>query len=147
MYADLQGKQSPGGGTIPSEIVITAERPDLVIVDRLTREVKIFELTVPFDNRIAAAHQLKMEKYSSLSSDIHEARWFCHLYAIEIGSRGLITKENKTNFTSLVSLSTKQKPRHILANLSKLAVLGSYKIFLSRKDQWTNPGIINITTR
>ena len=39
----------------------------------------------------------------------------------------------------------KLKPRHVLANLSKLAVLGSYKLFLSRKEKWISPGTMKIT--
>ena len=39
VYADLPDKQAPGGGTIPSDIVVTAERPDLVIVNKNTKEV------------------------------------------------------------------------------------------------------------
>ena len=144
VYADLPNKQAPGGGTIPPDIVVTAERPDLVIVNKSTKEVQIYELTVPFDNRIQAAHELKIEKYSPLCTDIFQAGWICHLNAIEIGSRGLITKQNKADIRGLIKPLKKQKPRHILANLSKLAVLGSYKVFLSRKEKWTNPGTMKI---
>ena len=144
VYADLPNKQAPGGGTIPPDVVVTAERPDLVIVNKSTKEVQIYELTVPFDNRIQAAHELKIEKYSPLCTDIFQAGWICHLNAIEIGSRGLITKQNKADIRGLIKPLKKQKPRHILANLSKLAVLGSYKLFLSRKEKWTNPGTMKI---
>ena len=145
VYADLPDKQAPGGGTIPSDIVVTAERPDLVIVNKDMKEVQIYELTVPFDNRIDAAHELKMEKYSALCADIFQAGWICHLNAIEIGSRGLITKQNKADLRGLIKPLKKQKPRHVLANLSKLAVLGSYKLFLSRKEEWISPGTMKIT--
>ena len=87
----------------------------------------------------------KMEKYSALCADIFQAGWICHLNAIEIGARGLITKQNKADLRGLLKPLKKQKPRHVLANLSKLAVLGSYKLFLSRKEEWISPGTMKIT--
>ena len=44
----------------------------------------------------------KVEKYSPLSSDIEEKGYTCKLICFEVGSRGLITKGNKQNISTLL---------------------------------------------
>jgi hypothetical protein len=34
LYCDLDGLQAPGGGSIPADVMVQAQRPDLVIVDQ-----------------------------------------------------------------------------------------------------------------
>ena len=34
VFADLPGKGAPGGGTVPADIVVTSERPDIVVVEK-----------------------------------------------------------------------------------------------------------------
>jgi hypothetical protein len=34
LYCDLDGLQAPAGGSIPADVMVQAQRPDLVIVDR-----------------------------------------------------------------------------------------------------------------
>ena len=34
LYCDLDGLQAPGGGSIPADVMVQAQRPDLVIIDR-----------------------------------------------------------------------------------------------------------------
>ena len=59
---------------VSSDIVVTAERPDLVRVNKDIKDVQIY------DNRIKATHHLKIVgKYSALCADIFQARWICHL--------------------------------------------------------------------
>ena len=58
-----------GGGTLPRDIIATAQRPDLVILNRGTEEeeeeeeeeVLIFKLTVPWDNNVETAHNLRQD--------------------------------------------------------------------------------------
>ena len=45
LYADLHGYSLPNGDTVPPEIVATALRPDIVLVDSITGDVELFELT------------------------------------------------------------------------------------------------------
>jgi hypothetical protein len=35
LYCDLEGLQAPGGRSIPADVMVQAQRPDLVIIDRL----------------------------------------------------------------------------------------------------------------
>ena len=60
IYADIEHHKI-NGGTIPSNIVPTGQRPDLVIVETLEESTKIslVELTVPFERNIDAAIKRK----------------------------------------------------------------------------------------
>ena len=64
MYADIPSHSLPGGGTVPPpHLLVTAEKPDLVIIDRMEEKVDIFELTVPLETNIKNANTQKMNKY------------------------------------------------------------------------------------
>ena len=56
VFADLPG-QRINGGTIPPNIVPTAEKPDLVVHDKENNTVLICELTVPFEINIETARE------------------------------------------------------------------------------------------
>jgi hypothetical protein len=50
LYCDLDGSQAPGGGFIPADIMVQAQRPDLVIVYRSVYgrfRIALVELTCP----------------------------------------------------------------------------------------------------
>ena len=70
LYCDLTGRGAGGGGTLPQDILATAQRPDLVILNRTSKEVVIFELTVPWDMNVETAHNFKQDKYASLVNDL-----------------------------------------------------------------------------
>ena len=48
LFADLPGHQI-NGGSIPADIVSTSQRPDRVIINRKTKEISLFELSVSFE--------------------------------------------------------------------------------------------------
>ena len=47
MYADIPFHTLPGGGTV--HLLVTAQKPDLIIIDRMEEKMDIFELTVPLE--------------------------------------------------------------------------------------------------
>ena len=138
VYCDLP-KLNLNGQTIPPNVVPTKQIPDLVII----REniINIVELTIPFELNIVESHQRKVDKYSSLVNDIENRNYKVFYYAIEIGSRGHINKENTNRIkTFLKSISNKYKWVPIRNNLSKLALLGSFAIYHSKNDPiWCKP--------
>ena len=71
MYADLEGLRV-NGVTIPPDLAVSAQKPDLVIVKRKSKEVKLVELTVPWDssNNMAAAVQRKTDRYQGIATEI-----------------------------------------------------------------------------
>ena len=50
MYIDVQGHKI-NGGTLPPDIVVTSNCPDIVLVDR-DKEILLAELTCPFETNI-----------------------------------------------------------------------------------------------
>ena len=89
-----------GGSTIPIDIIITQQRPDLVLIDRKNKKLTIMELSIPFETNIDSTHAIKLERYRQLISDIEQNNYCVKYYPIEIGSRGLISKDNEARLKS-----------------------------------------------
>ena len=103
IYADIENN-TVGGGTIPPDIIATAQKPDIVLYWRKDKRIILFELSVPFEPNISKAHLTKIDRYSSLVSDICDVGTECSLIAVEIGSRGLIDADNKNRLIRLLKL-------------------------------------------
>ena len=74
VFADLDGFKV-NGTTIPANIIATTKRPDLVVIETTERKehVKLFELTVPFEQNIEQAMLRKVERYDSLQREIRDS--------------------------------------------------------------------------
>ena len=75
--------------TVPADIVTTPLRPDIVVIQRRERKIKLVELTVPFESNFLAAMERKAERYSPLVADIEAKGYKCQFFSIEVGSRGI----------------------------------------------------------
>ena len=99
-YSDIQGK-TIGGGTIPPDILVTAEKPDIVIIDPMLASpsgkpfITIIELTCPWEERLDQAREHKTEKYSSLIQNITDTGHPVQFIPLDIGVRGIVKKKNK----------------------------------------------------
>ena len=137
---DIEGHQTQGGGTIPPEIVITTLKPDIVIIDKKSKSLEIFELTVPGESRISISHNLKLGKYQHFETDIHTYK--VSVLPFEIGSStGYISRENKTSLARLHRFCKRDiKLKNFKNNISTIAILGSYFIFNNRNiETWHTP--------
>ena len=116
----------------------------IVIIDRTNNIVELLELTVSFEPNMANARKRKEEKYSSLVSDIENNGFRCKLTCFEVGSRGLITKENRQRLIKLIKwASFTQKTRQHINQISKIVILTSYAIYNARRDPtWTMPKLL-----
>ena len=136
-HSDLEGCKV-GGGSIPPEIIVTSQRPDLVILDKrkTQTEIHLVELTVPFDTieGIERARERKSERYAALASDIREQGLKCHLHTLEIGTRGYISPRNRGTITHLCKIAGERKVKEVLSNCSKQALLGSKAIYNARNS-------------
>ena len=101
LFVDIPGHTN-NGGTIPCDIVPTAERPDIVIIDRSVKKIVLGELTASFEPNMMGARKRKVEKYAQLVADIRDQGYICELVCFEVGSRGLITKENQGNISRIM---------------------------------------------
>ena len=96
LYADLPGCRIRGG-TIPPNVMPTTEKPDIVLhfPEEEQQKVVLIELTVPFEPNIRKARERKLERYCQLNHDIKANNIESHLICFEIGSRGVVSKDNK----------------------------------------------------
>jgi hypothetical protein len=58
------------GGTLPPDILVTSQRPDLVLINCQTGSIIIFELTCLWDSNVDRSHEYKCNKYSALITDL-----------------------------------------------------------------------------
>jgi hypothetical protein len=73
LYCDLDGFQAPGGGLIPADVMVQAQRPDLVIVDRSVYSrfrTALVELTFPWDTDGKRAKKHKNTRYVDLKEEM-----------------------------------------------------------------------------
>ena len=146
LFCDLPGQFS-GISTIPTDIVVTSLKPDISIVNYSDKSCTIIELTVPFDSNIVKANERKSKKSDNLVQDIEENNFTVDFYAIEISSRGLITKDNKLRFNKIIKdlkLNTgKKQENELFKTMQKIAIVASYIIFHSKYDnEWYDPKLI-----
>ena len=140
MYADIEG-HTIGGGTIPPDILVTSEKPDIVIINRhqTPPSITIIELTVPWEERLEISRTLKTNKYSPLTNDILGTGFSVDFIPLEVGVRGIITKQNKASLKSIHHFMKDIPLRTLTSNISMKAVISSYLIFLNRNNQnWAN---------
>ncbi len=62
MRADLRKKL-----VFPEEVAHTTLRPDIVLWSKAAKQVILVELTVPWEERIEEAYELKKAKYQDLA--------------------------------------------------------------------------------
>jgi hypothetical protein len=73
LYCDLDGLQTLGGGSIPADVMVQAQRPDLVIVDRSVYgrfRIALVELTCPWDTDVKRAEERKTARYADLKKEL-----------------------------------------------------------------------------
>ena len=142
VYSDIPGHMI-GAGSVPPEICITAQKPDIVIVDRKDKNIHIFELTVPFELNIEQRHREKSDKYAHFATEC--IGFNCVVTAFEIGSRGYISRRNHS---ALYTLHKYTKPgiklKQFKSNISALALYSSYYIFITRNEEFfTQPPFLS----
>ena len=144
VYCNLEGSRV-SGLTIPPNILTTASKPDLILVDRTATptRVALVELTVHWDSGAEGVRVRKEQRYATLVEDIREKGFQCHHTTLEIGARGLINPRNKSNITWFCSLARERKVKRVTFILSKLALLGSSCIWVARRSQdWTSGSLL-----
>ena len=133
VYSDIPG-YTVGGGSVPPELCVTAQKPDIVIQDKKNKHLHIFELTVPTERNIDVRHAEKSNKYAHFLTDMSDD-YNCSVTAFEISSLGYISTRNHS---ALYTLHKYVKPGVKLAtfkkNISSLSLYSSYYIFITRQE-------------
>jgi hypothetical protein len=94
LYCDFDTLQAAGGGLIPADVMVQAQRQDLVIIDWSVHgrhRIALVELTCPRDTDAKRAEECKTARYADLKTE----GWDCSLYLIKFGSRSHIIKSVK----------------------------------------------------
>ncbi len=58
IYVDLPF-ENQGASTVPIEVAITIQNPDLVIVDKSNNKVTLLDLSIPYETNIDSTHDIK----------------------------------------------------------------------------------------
>ncbi len=118
LFADLEGRHSLCGNTIPSSILPTTSKPDILIVDHSCKLIIVAELTIPFETNISKSHDYKTNKDSHLICDIVRQVYNCYKFlVIEIGSLGYISIGSPCSPFPWITKEWNQKSNHkILRN-------------------------------
>ena len=69
VYSNLPGHTAAGGGSIPPEICITVQKPDIVIIYKSSKDVHLFELMCLLETNIDKRHKDKGDKYAHFVTD------------------------------------------------------------------------------
>ena len=115
--------------------------PDLVIIDRsvMPAKVVLLELTVPWDtaSSFEAALDRKTAWYERLALDLEERGFLVSNMPLEIGCRGVIDKRNSLVLETICNLFNIRAHQRLKGALGRIALLGSYRIYLARKSlEW-----------
>ena len=133
LMADI-GKQLK----FPSDICETRLRPDLILRSNKIKRLVIAELTVPWEDRIDEAHELKAAKYAELVEEARAKGWQVNYFPIEVGARGFPSLALRRMFLELglSSLVCKQALRAVTA----AAEDSSRWLWLKREESWVSGG-------
>jgi hypothetical protein len=132
----LPGCDAGNGGSIPPDVLVTAQRPDLVVINRTLNTVIILELTCPWDSNTDRMHKFKMDKYAALVRDL-SLNFKTELYCVEVSVRGQLSKSNRSRLKSFLLKTTGLSRSYcinLLNSVSKAALLSSFSIFTARED-------------
>ena len=133
MYSDLPGHTAPGGGSIPPELCVTSQKPDIVILDKHNKTIHLYELTCPAERNIDTRNFEKTNKYSHFTTDITHLS--CKVNCFEVSTKGFL---NTRNHSTLNTLHKFVKPTitrsQFKSNISALSLTASYHIFLCKDE-------------
>ena len=74
----------------PEAILLTNKRPDIVLWSCDEKYLVIVELTVPWEDRMEVANELKSSKYEELVKECENKGWKVWSLPVEIGPRGFV---------------------------------------------------------
>ncbi len=120
--------------TIPPDLLVTSDRPDLVVIDNIKIWIWILELTVPFENNVNRNHEYKCHKYGRLCIDHQRLCFNVKYFAIEIGCRAVISDNNSkclyAFYKSIRGLKFNNRDFwHLKMSFSKTVITSSFVIF------------------
>ena len=92
------------------------------------------------ESSFRAANERKLERYSRLAEDLREAGFTTTVMPLELGCRGVLDRSNAANLEVLLNQLGIRSFKKVRSELGKLALLGSYRIWLARQSAIWTPG-------
>ena len=127
---DLDGKLR-----VPHKIVETELRPDMLLISDSTKRMGLIELTVPSEDRVEVAGELKRTKYAVLQHEAKKKGWAVQIWAVEVGCRGFPAASMATLLREM-GLTAGEKKRK-LRKLGEAAERASKWLWnCSRLQEW-----------
>ena len=139
--ADLQSNWNPTSRqttrTIPGDILVTEQRPDVTIINRPNKTITLVELSICWDQDHPQARLRKQNRYEELLSELDERGWEASLATLEIGSRGFSGNETAHSLKRI--LPNKRLRTTLLTKLNHISINCSHKIFQEHNNTLWNP--------
>ena len=109
-------------------------RPDICLINYEEKNVKLIEISVPFDAHLQKCYQSKFDKYLPLSLEINDLGFYTEIIVLIIGSLGHVHNRFKTGMTKLNVPKREVKFMSEFCSIS--AIIGSHQIWKMRcKDE------------
>ena len=123
----------------------------MVVVDKaaVPTKVLLIELTVPWDSarNFQAAVERKTARYERLTEDLKAGGFDARNLPLEIGCRGVINQRNSANLEYMCNLIGIRGIKKLRGALGRIAVIGSYRIWLARNSmEWSSGELIQVST-
>ena len=120
---------------IPAAVSTTDLRPDITIVSAVTKQMVIVELTVPTEDRIEVAGQMKRLKYQKIVTEGNQNGWSVKCWAVEVGCRGF-PAISMSSFLKDLGYIGKQR-KQIVEKLGRIAESASRSLWkASHYREW-----------
>ena len=133
VYSDLPGHTAPGGGSIPPELCVTAQKPDIVIIDNHKKVIHLYELTCPAERNIDTRNTEKSNKYAHFTTDITHLS--CKVNCFEVSTKGFLSTRNHSTLNTLHKFVKPNITKsQFKSNISALSLTASYHIFLCKDE-------------
>ena len=142
IFADLERFGASNGGTIPPDVLVTNQQPEIYLVNQRMRKVILSELTVPWDAKVETSHDLKVRKYAPLVNDL-SVRFSVEVFCFEVSVHGQLTKIYKARVKYFLwQITGQRRPSAVklITNISRAALLSSFSIFSARNEPMWNVG-------
>ena len=122
IFVDIEGYKTDNGGTIPSDILVTKKRPDIVVVDDKNKTMGVWELVVPINNS-QISRKAKEDKYEHLTRNIKHYQVDLHPVAVE-SVTGILSPSDKEAIKSLHKFCKKGiKQNQLISDIQAIASL------------------------
>ena len=137
LLADVNGKLK-----FPSEVATTRLRPDLIIYSTSTKRVVSLRGTCPYEERISAAHELKLNRYSELQVECQENGWSCYNMAVEVGARGVVAN-SLIKAAAAIGMRGRAQKKLVRDVGMEACHCSKWLYWLSRRKDWEHKDIFS----